>query len=81
MSNLVNLPGMDDFAIEIPRSTEFMTIAHEVGDFIQSLSLDNKQHDELIRLIIKQINEAEKTSFREGIKMTSALNEIMEDEK
>lgn len=81
MSNLVNLTGMDDFAIEIPRSAEFMVIAHEVGDFIQSLSLDHKQHDELIRLIIKQVNEAEKTSFREGIKMASALNEIMEDEK
>lgn len=81
MSNLVNLPEMDDLAVEVPRSAEFMVIAHEVGDFIQSLSLEQKANDELIRLIVKQVNEAEKTSFREGIKMASALNEIMEDEK
>ncbi|MDO9492486.1 hypothetical protein [Acetobacterium sp.] len=79
MSNILNLPGMDDFAIEIPRSAEFMVIAHEVGDFIQSLSLDQKKNDELIRLIVKQVNEAEKTSFREGIKMASELNKVMED--
>lgn len=79
MSNLVNLPGIDNFAFEIPRSTEFISIAHEVGDFIQSLSLDQKTNDELIRLIIKQVNEAEKTSFREGIKMASELNKVMED--
>lgn len=71
-------------AIAIERSDEFIAIAQELGDFIQALPLNTKQNDTLIALIIKQLNEAERSAFAQGVKFAfsieDALNEAEEEE-
>ncbi|KNZ41452.1 hypothetical protein [Acetobacterium bakii] len=56
-----------DCAIEIERSKEFIHLATELGNYNQDLPLTNYQNDELIRLTVEQVKEAE--AFKHGLKM------------
>lgn len=58
-----------DDVIQIERSPDFTTIAHEVSAHMSALPLTNEQNNRLVELVIKQINEAETTAFRQGFDM------------
>lgn len=73
--------NMEDFEIAIPRSERFIGIAQDLGDLIKSLPLSNKQNDDLVHLAVKQVTEAETNAFKEGVKMASALNKYMKENK
>ncbi|MBC3797161.1 hypothetical protein [Acetobacterium tundrae] len=84
MKKIVNFPeagNIEDFEIEITRSKEFVEIAHDLGDLIKTLPLDQKQNDDLVYLMVKQVTEAEANAYREGVKMAAAFNEYMEENK
>lgn len=61
------MKNMNNYALEISRSEEFTKIAEELSQYIIKLGLPVTQNDQLIALIIKQINEAERTQFMKGL--------------
>lgn len=65
MSHFIDF-GDPECAVEIERSEKFYQLATQVGDLIRSLPLDNKQNDDLIKLVIDQVTEAESTAFIRG---------------
>lgn len=79
MSKVVKFPeqNMDDYALEIPRSEEFIEIAEKLGAMIKSLPLDHKQNDDLVYLMVEQVTEAENNAFRFGIKIASKFNDYL----
>lgn len=62
-----------DISIEIERTAEFITVANELGDYIQSLPINKQVNDTLIGLIVKQVNVAEKEAFRQGFVIGARL--------
>ena len=69
MGDIIEFPNLDNIAIEIERTEEFIKIANELGDFIKSLPLSHEENDELIRLMVKQVNVAETSAFIQGFAM------------
>lgn len=69
MGDIIEFPNLDNIAIEIERTEEFIKIANELGDFIKSLPLSHEENDELIRLMVKQVNVAEMCAFTQGFAM------------
>lgn len=59
----------EESAIEIERTTDFYTIAHQLSDELKGLPLSNEENDQLIDLMIKQVQEAECGAFVHGFKM------------
>lgn len=59
---------MNQEAIEIERSQEFVRIAKELGDHIKRLNLSAEDNDQLIYLMVDQVQEAEATAFRQGFR-------------
>lgn len=55
-----------DYAVKVPRTERFNEIAEELGGFIDALPLKQSDYDRLTELIIKQINEAEHSSYLAG---------------
>lgn len=55
--------------IVIPRSERFTEIANKLSDFINDLPLNQPDNDELIKIIVEQIKEAEHTAFLFGFDM------------
>ncbi|KNZ41379.1 hypothetical protein [Acetobacterium bakii] len=53
-------------AIKIEWSEKFIQLATQVGNLIRSLPLDNKQNDDLIKLVIDQVTKAEANAFIRG---------------
>ena len=68
-----------DQTIEIQRTEEFENVAHELGDFIKTLQLTQKQNDQLVDLMVKQVNIAEHGAFLQGAGFVFSLYEL-EDE-
>ena len=60
---------MNQGAIEIERSQEFVRIAKELGDHIKRLNLLAEDNDKLVSLMIDQVQEAEATAFRQGFRL------------
>lgn len=52
--------------IQIERTDEFVEIAKELSTLISSLPLNREQNDQLIDMIVKQVNSAEKAAFKQG---------------
>ena len=60
---------LDQLTVEIKRTDEFYQAARELGDYIRPLPLSQPQNDHLIKLIIDQVNTAEKGAFLQGFRM------------
>lgn len=69
MAEIIQFPNLDDIAIEIERTDEFIKAAKDLGDYISLLPLNHEQNDELIRLMIEQVKIAEQGAFLQGFKM------------
>lgn len=69
MGDIIEFPNLDNIAIEIERTEEFIKIANELGDFIKSLPLSHEENDDLIRLMVKQVNVAKTSAFTQGFTM------------
>lgn len=55
-------------AIVIERkSDEFMTAAHTLGDYLNTLPLTNVQHNTLIKFISDQVGAAERSAYMQGL--------------
>lgn len=59
----------EDIPIEINRTEEFFRIAQELSDFIHTLPLSVEQNDKLVKLMIDQVQEAERGAFGQGLCM------------
>ena len=55
------------------RSDEFEAAARRLGRFINALDLNADAHNELVDLICKQVNIAERDAFKFGFDMASKL--------
>ena len=60
---------LDQLTVEMKRTDEFYQAARELGDYIRPLPLSQPQNDHLIKLIIDQVNTAEKGAFLQGFNM------------
>ena len=63
-TSLKNNP--DDIAFVVERSAEFICIAKRISEHMKTLPITNDAHNELVKFMVAQINEAEKTSFMHG---------------
>lgn len=61
--------SMNQGAIEIKRSQEFVQIAEELGGHIRSLNLSAEDNDKLVYLMVEQVREAEVTAFQQGFRL------------
>ena len=70
MSNIINFP-ISEIAdtIEIIRSDEFNRLAQNISDTIKNLPLTHEDNNRLVALMVKQLNEAETTSYLQGFDM------------
>lgn len=68
MGEIINYPNV---AIEVNRTEEFHTIARELSDFIEKLPLYHEQNERLIKLIVKQVQQAEEDAFTQGFEIGS----------
>lgn len=69
MADIINFPNIEDMAIEIQRNEEFVTAANKLSEYIALLSLTHEQNDELIKLMIEQVQVAERGAFLQGFQM------------
>ena len=51
------------------RTEKFFQIARELSDFIKGLPLDQPTNDRLVKMMIEQVEEAERGAFIQGCKM------------
>ena len=51
------------------RTEKFFQIARELSDFIKGLPLDQPTNDRLVKMMIEQVEEAERGAFIQGFKM------------
>lgn len=51
------------------RTEKFFQIAKQLSDFIKGLPLDQPTNDRLVKLMIEQVEEAERGAFIQGFKM------------
>lgn len=64
-----NTAEMDNLGIKITRTKKFEEISIEVSNFIRDLNLSKENNNNLINLIVKQVNEAEHSSFLSGVEL------------
>lgn len=69
MAEIIQFPNLDDIAIEIERTEEFIKAAKGLSDYIALLPLDHEQNDGLIRLMVEQVKTAEQGAYLQGFKM------------
>lgn len=55
--------------VMIDRGPAFLEIARQISDYLNILPLANSQHNGLVELIVKQVNEAENAAFTQGLDM------------
>lgn len=67
MSDVISFPILDDMAIEIKRTDEFMVAASELSNFLAALPLSREDNDKLVSLMVKQVNVAETSAFTQGL--------------
>ena len=60
--------GERDIAIQIDRTEQMITAAHELSDYIAGLPLTVDQNNALVSMMIKQVQEAERGAFVQGFK-------------
>ena len=64
------------------RSDEFELVARRLGRLIDALDLDVDTHNELVNLMCKQVNVAERDAFMFGFNMaTSLMHDYYSDEE
>lgn len=69
MDNVIKFPTLDDAAIEIKRTEEFKVAANELSVFLEALPLSHEDNDKLVSLMVKQVNVAETSAFKQGFAM------------
>ena len=57
---------MNNACIAIQRSPEFIQKAKAVSDYLEALHIPNAQHNELVRLLVDHVQEAERNAFMQG---------------
>lgn len=62
--------------LERERTAEFLEAAKVLGDYVNALDLDAGKHNELVRLMLDQVTEAEKGAFAQGFKLGMAYREM-----
>lgn len=58
-----------DVVIEIERSEEFYEAARALNECLKKLPLPNSQHNELVKLILNQVEAAERSGCEYGLRM------------
>lgn len=74
---------MDGLSLEIPiqHTERFIETAKTLGEFIKALPLSNADNDQLIKLIIDQIEEAEKAAFETGFHMGGEFAQYQQEDE
>lgn len=66
--------------LERERTPEFFEAARALSDYVAGLELDAGRNNELVRLMLDQVTEAEKGAFAQGFKLGVAYQQMeMED--
>lgn len=66
---------LDDLSLKVERTEAFFGIARKLSDYIRNLPLSVEQNDQLIKLMVDQVCEAENGAFRQGLKMGKEFTE------
>lgn len=69
MAEIIQFPNLEDIAIEIEHTEEFIKAAKELSDYLALLPLNHEQNDELIKLMVEQVKIAEQGAFLQGFKI------------
>ena len=62
--------------LERERTPEFFTAARALSDYMNALNLDAGKHNELVRLMLDQVTEAENGALCQGFKLGVAYKEM-----
>ena len=66
----IEIKGSEDvLGIVKERTEKFFQIARQLSDFIKGLPLDQPTNDRLVKMMIEQVEEAERGAFIQGCKM------------
>lgn len=71
MNNIIRFiyDNRPEHTVSVPRTEKFNEIAKELSDFVATLPLEQSDNDRLIKIIVKQINEAERGAYLAGFDM------------
>ena len=69
--------------LEIERTPEFYEVATALSDYVNALNLDAGRNNELVRLMLDQVKEAEMGAFSHGFRLGVAYKdlELKDDER
>ena len=62
-------PHKEEPTLERERTPEFYEAAKALSDYVNALDLDAGKNNELVRLMLDQVVEAEKGAFAHGFKL------------
>ncbi len=72
--------NMDDVAIKIERTPEFLQAAQLLSDFIRGLPIDQPTNDRLVAMMVDQVQQAEKGAFVQGLRMGKQYSSWEQDQ-
>lgn len=73
--------NIEDAEIVIKRSDDFHKTSQEVSDYLLSLKLPKEQNDQLVALMVKLVNAAEKGGCMFGLELgIGATRALMKEE-
>lgn len=74
MANFDDLLFEDGFIFE--RQDAFFEVAQELSNYIKELPLTNEQNDKLVRLMVKQAQEAEHSGYLFGVRTGAKMQKF-----
>ena len=76
-------PHKEEPTLERERTPEFYEAAKALSDYVNALNLDAGRHNELVRLMLDQVKEAEMGAFSHGFRLGVAYKglELKDDEQ
>lgn len=81
MGKVIDFPLIDMVRvyIKIKHTEDFLELAKNLREFIKGLPISNEDNDKLIKLILVQIQQAEKDSFLQGFEMGLELADYQQE--
>lgn len=81
MGKVINFPtkNMAKVYIIIEHTEEFLVLEKNLSEFVKDLPISNDDSDKLIKLMLAQIQQAEKDSFEQGFGMGLQIAEYLHE--
>ena len=69
---------LENLAIEIPKTDEFLKASKEISDFLETLTLTDEEHSQLIEKLLEYTQIVRKDAFALGV--TPILKNALESD-